>query len=563
MLKPLSNIDRNAALIILLWGIINLLQAYHTDLIDDEAYYWVFSRRPDWGYFNHPPAIAIQIWLGKAIFDGGLGVRLLTPIFSCLGLWLIYRILKPKDLMLFFALTFGLAIFHVLSFITVPDSPSYFSTCLYFFGLYYFVKRPSLTWALFLGISIAFMGYAKYQGILVLLFSLLPLGFLWRRWQTWSVPMFALLFFLPHLLWQYQWDWATIRFHLFDRMPEPWQWKFPLEYLGGQLLVFGPLISIPLIISILKHRCQDPFESSLKYTIIGSVVFFFIMAFNGRTEANWTSFLILPIIFLCYKYLEKNLYVRKWVIRLSSISLFLIAILRIYAAYDFLPKSYSFPNDFHGRSEWANKLEKISQDLPIIFYSSYQDVSQYMYHSGAEAFLISMDRNSGSQFMMWPKWELELQGQKVMNICNAWALCDKYELDESLGIKYRIIDDWRSFNYLKLRVLNPPEYLKKNAPTAVQIEIFNPLDSSVVLQASNDKNLILHTGIYEYNEEVESYKKNIAPIKLESFQRDTLETYLPPLAASGNFKYSASIEVPNQHIGKNATFYTIKEVEEK
>jgi hypothetical protein len=37
------------------WLLINLIQAGSTELFDDEAYYWIYSRYPDWGYFDHPP----------------------------------------------------------------------------------------------------------------------------------------------------------------------------------------------------------------------------------------------------------------------------------------------------------------------------------------------------------------------------------------------------------------------------------------------------------------------------------------------------------------------------
>jgi hypothetical protein len=38
-----------------IWLLLGLMQAGLTELQDDEAYYWVFSRYLDWGYFDHPP----------------------------------------------------------------------------------------------------------------------------------------------------------------------------------------------------------------------------------------------------------------------------------------------------------------------------------------------------------------------------------------------------------------------------------------------------------------------------------------------------------------------------
>ncbi|QJB40690.1 hypothetical protein HF324_23770 [Chitinophaga oryzae] len=42
-------------LFLLTWVVLGLLQACFSELWDDEAYYWVYSRHMDWGYFDHPP----------------------------------------------------------------------------------------------------------------------------------------------------------------------------------------------------------------------------------------------------------------------------------------------------------------------------------------------------------------------------------------------------------------------------------------------------------------------------------------------------------------------------
>ena len=42
----------------------------------DEAYYWLWSQHPAWGYFDHPPMIAWLIRAGTLVLgDTPLGVR--------------------------------------------------------------------------------------------------------------------------------------------------------------------------------------------------------------------------------------------------------------------------------------------------------------------------------------------------------------------------------------------------------------------------------------------------------------------------------------------------------
>ncbi|MEL6358020.1 MAG: hypothetical protein AAFQ37_13930, partial [Bacteroidota bacterium] len=56
------------------WLFINLLQAALSPLDADEAYYWMYAHQLDWGYFDHPPAVAALIKFGMWL-PGELGVR--------------------------------------------------------------------------------------------------------------------------------------------------------------------------------------------------------------------------------------------------------------------------------------------------------------------------------------------------------------------------------------------------------------------------------------------------------------------------------------------------------
>jgi len=50
--------------------------------MSDEAYYWSYSQRLDWGYLDHPPMIAVLIKLGSSLFGGELGVRIVPILLS-------------------------------------------------------------------------------------------------------------------------------------------------------------------------------------------------------------------------------------------------------------------------------------------------------------------------------------------------------------------------------------------------------------------------------------------------------------------------------------------------
>jgi len=84
--------------ILLFWLLLNLVQAFFTELIHDEAYYYFYST----DLADHPPMLALLIKLGSFILPGELGVRLLIVLFSVAALMLFMKLAEVKNYLLFF-----------------------------------------------------------------------------------------------------------------------------------------------------------------------------------------------------------------------------------------------------------------------------------------------------------------------------------------------------------------------------------------------------------------------------------------------------------------------------
>ena len=61
---------------LLLWTALNILQASTLEVHADEAYYWIFSRMMDWGFYYHPPMVAVFIRMGDTLMHNELVTRL-------------------------------------------------------------------------------------------------------------------------------------------------------------------------------------------------------------------------------------------------------------------------------------------------------------------------------------------------------------------------------------------------------------------------------------------------------------------------------------------------------
>ena len=91
----LSKENTRITLFALAWFLINLVQSYFTEILEDEAYYWVYSNFMAWGYFDHPPMIALLIKLGSALIPGELGVRLFPSLLGAGTILVMYELI-PK-----------------------------------------------------------------------------------------------------------------------------------------------------------------------------------------------------------------------------------------------------------------------------------------------------------------------------------------------------------------------------------------------------------------------------------------------------------------------------------
>ena len=122
MLKNYSN-KQIAIVLTIGWFLFNLLFSAFTVLADDEAYYWVYAKYLDWGYFDHPPMVALMIKAGTLFFNNEISIRFFTVLASTLTLWLLFKITDYKKSAQLFLLFLTVPAFHALGFMAVPDVP--------------------------------------------------------------------------------------------------------------------------------------------------------------------------------------------------------------------------------------------------------------------------------------------------------------------------------------------------------------------------------------------------------------------------------------------------------
>lgn len=384
------------------WFILNLIQAYTTELFDDEAYYWVYSNFPAWGYFDHPPMIAIIIKAGYALFQNELGVRFIIVCLSTATLVIAERLTEKKNDILFFAICSSIALAQIGGIIAVPDIPLLFFVGLFFLLYRRFVERMNFSNTCLLGISVALMLYCKYHGLLVVLFTFISNPKLFLKYQSYLVALISLLLFSPHLYWQYVHNFPSVQYHLFERSSEQFKISFTLEYIFGQLLLTGPLVGWFLLWSAFRHKPMSFTQRALKFTFCGLYIFFLLASLKGRVEANWTAPAFIGLIILSHQHVIERNSRRQWLYKTVPFTLLIVATARIYMMLDLSHMKQIPTSEFQGNRKWVKELREKAGDKPLVVINSYQKASKAWFYSGIESFSLNTGHYRRNNYNFWP-----------------------------------------------------------------------------------------------------------------------------------------------------------------
>lgn len=395
------------------WLLVALIQAAGTELFDDEAYYWVYSKFLDWGYFDHPPMVAVLIKLGSAAFPGELGLRFFIVLMGTATIGLIEYLAKPKDIRLFYAIVLNMAVLQIGGILAVPDIPLLFFTALFFICYQGFDEKNDFISAIALAVVIALLLYSKYHGILIIFFTILSNPSILARWKSLLVIIFSVGLFMPHVIWQILHGLPSVSYHLFERLSPPYKFSFTTDFVLGQLLIAGPLAGWLIIAAALKNKSSNKTEKAMYWSMVGTYTLFFLSSFKSRTEANWTIPLMAPLLVLSYRYLSQNKNKARWIFRLLPYSIGLVLLVRIYMILDIHALKFMPKDEFHKNGEWAAAIKKKANGLPVVFTNSYQRASKYWFYSGDTSFSLNTYRYRRSNYNFWPMEE-QLQGRRVM-----------------------------------------------------------------------------------------------------------------------------------------------------
>jgi 4-amino-4-deoxy-L-arabinose transferase-like glycosyltransferase len=268
--------------------VLNSLQGGLVELSYDETYYWVYSQFMSWGYFDHPPMVALFIKLGYSLFQNEFGVRLFFNIFGVGTIFLLWLMTNRKNETLFVLLSLSYPLVQAAGFLALPDTPLLFFATLFLFLVKKYLKDDGIKNSVFLGICIACLFYSKYHGLAVVIFTVLGNLNFFKRKSFYLVIIITVISYMPHMYWQYLNDFISFKFHLFGRVEKHFEIKNILNYLTSQIALFGFVNFFVLLFISKKINLKDTWEKILFANVFGFLILLFFMSFRNQIEANWT-----------------------------------------------------------------------------------------------------------------------------------------------------------------------------------------------------------------------------------------------------------------------------------
>lgn len=477
-------------ILLIAWGLLNIVQARLTPLDNDEAYYWMYSRYLAWGYFDHPPMIALMIKIGYLFFNNELGVRLITVLSQLVALSVIWVLTdkekhrEKENILFFFMLIVILPICNIFGFVATPDVPLILFSTIFLLFYKRFLEKDSWKNTFLMGISIAALMYSKYHsGLLIILIILSNLSLL-KNIRFYVASFLALFLFFPHLLWQYLNGFPSFKYHLIDRISGFNPSHVP-EYLVSQFFFQNPFILCILIWIMIKVRAKNLFDRALYYIVIGFFTFFFISSFRYRVEPQWDALICVPLIILVFNNLDFKPWIRSYVKWIAIFIFPLILFMRLASAIDILPVKL-LKKEFHEKKQWVRDISTLAGDRPVVFTNSYQRPSVYTFYTGKFAYELNNLSYRKTEYDIWD-FEEKVHGKEVLyvphylteNITRDFL---KQVLSDGDTTYYKIYKDFQSLQKECVILEKGPFVFKRSTLNSIHLKIYNPYPYPVNLK---------------------------------------------------------------------------------
>ena len=293
---------RNTTLTVMALVVLRLVAAAWTPLTFDEAYYWIWSKHLAFGYYDHPPGVALVIRLGTMIAgDTELGVRLISILLALPMSFAVFRtaeILFGRRVAANATILLNVTLMAAVgTLIVTPDSPLLVTSSFVLFFLAKVLESGRGAWWLAVGVATGLALASKYTAmffgpaIVIWLISVPKL----RRWfaSPWLYlgGLTALAVFSPVILWNADHHWVSFIKQLGRSEVIQFKPAFIGELIPTQIAFATPFVFVlgAMGLYALSRRDGGALASrALVNAMFWTITLYFLWhSLHARVEANW------------------------------------------------------------------------------------------------------------------------------------------------------------------------------------------------------------------------------------------------------------------------------------
>jgi len=438
---------RIAIALVVAASIIRLALAAFIPLLPDETYYWEWSRHIAAGYFDHPPAVALLIRSGTAIFgQTALGVRfgaiLAGAVASVALVVMSWRLgaesagadgddvadrktnalddpgIRAALLMLVIP---GALVGFVLA---TPDAPLLAAIALTLAALERAIASPrksaaSLGWWCAAGVMLGVAFCSKFTSVLIpagVFVALLSRRDLRTRLAgpgPYLATLLALTVLAPTLVWNSHNGWISFVFQLHHGFTQARGSILGREaaLIAGQLGIISPILAVMAAFAVARGLRRMSDERRFMFAVIATTVvaFFVVSAIRRPVEPNWpVPALVAALPLLATMRLGRV--ARAWLIAgsvLGAACTLMVAaqaaarVIHVSPRRDPISKAYGWPDLARSVQQTGSAVKSCGTTL--IAADRYQDASELAFNLPDNPRVFSLNLGGrANQYNLWP-----------------------------------------------------------------------------------------------------------------------------------------------------------------
>lgn len=436
-----------------------LLVSFGTNIHPDVLDHWGWSQKLAFGYANNSPMISYlmratsyfisnDIW---AIRIGGIGSTLLILIAAY---WAARAFLNHQESNFYLLILGANFYFSLLTQFWTIEQPYVFFWFLLLGAWARYINSKKVKWLFASSVFFALGILSKY---IIGLFAIII--FFWllcdkehrpllKNPYLYLAALVGIIILLPHLYWNYQRDWITLKFVFYKGIDEQTSWNNLWQVQLSHLFFYSIFFSLPAWLVFFFHKKFSFFNKS-KFLLIAlhstiPIIFFSYSSFTGKiADPNWMAAAYISLFLLLAKYFsylwqanKKKLIFFCYCISYSTVVfLTIFSLLFWHYQFSFIPNTLATRmNEVNGWPQTAKKIETLfaQKNIPLPHYL----ITKHYQTGGALAFYLKI------KYYVTQKEKRELVSKKTITKNKAMIIIRSYAPEDVQKIQKIFPQKW-------------------------------------------------------------------------------------------------------------------------